>query len=205
MVIGEESPGLEIDKLMHLAMSAGASDLHLAPAQAPLIRLHGELIPLNGDVALTPEDTFVLARQLMNDAQWKSFCETRELDLSASRPGLGRFRVNLYWQRGSVAIAMRAIPHEIPTFEQLGLPPVVKTFAGADHGLFLVSGPTGSGKSTTLAAMLDHINSQRSCHIVTIEDPIEYLHRHKKSLVNQREMHHDTLSFDEALRHVLRP
>ena len=112
--------------------------------------------------------------------------------------------MNLYWQRGSVAIALRLIPHDIPAFEQLGVPVILKKFAMYDHGLVLVTGPTGSGKSTTLAAMLDHINENRTCHIVTIEDPIEHLHRHKQSIVNQREMHDDTLSFHEALRHVLR-
>jgi twitching motility protein PilT len=194
----------DIEELMRLTVSAGASDLHLAPGQTPLVRLHGELIPLDGKPALLPEDTSFLAKQLMQNGQWERFCERRELDISSSRPGLGRFRVNFYWQRGSVAIAMRTIPHEIPNFTELSLPPTMKHFAEADHGLFLVTGPTGSGKSTTLAAMLDYVNANRSCHIVTIEDPIEYLHRHKKSLVNQREMHQDTLSFQEALRHVLR-
>jgi twitching motility protein PilT len=201
---GKGNGNWDIDELMRLAVNGGASDLHLAPGQHPLIRLDGELISLDGKPILSPEDTALLAKQLMNVGQWETFCQTRELDISASRPGLGRFRVNLYWQRGSVAIAMRAIPHEIPSFEQLGLPPIMKKFAEVDHGLLLVTGPTGSGKSTTLAAALDHINANRSCHIVTIEDPIEYLHRHRKALVNQREMHHDTLSFEQALRHVLR-
>jgi twitching motility protein PilT len=169
-----------------------------------VLRLNGQLITVPDRPPLTADDTQALAQDLTNDEQWAKFEKTRELDLSTSRPGLGRFRVNLYWQRGSVAIALRLIPHDIPSFEQLGVPAILKKFAMYDHGLVLVTGPTGSGKSTTLAAMLDHINENKTCHIVTIEDPIEHLHRHKQSIVNQREMHDDTLSFHEALRHVLR-
>ena len=176
----------------------------MSPGLPPVLRVHGELVPLDGQPVLTPADTLALARQMTTEAQWRTFEETRELDLSTSRPGLSRFRVNLYWQRNSVAIALRIIPHISRPSSNSACPPILKKFAMADHGLVLVTGPTGSGKTTTLAAVMDHINENRSCHIVSIEDPIEYLHRHKKSIVNQREMHDDTLSFHESLRHVLR-
>ena len=195
---------VDIAAVMKNALDTGASDIHLMPGRPPMLRINGQLTAIPDAPALSPQDTQTLAQELAKEEQWAKFEKTRELDLSSSRSGLGRFRVNLYWQRGSVAIALRLIPHEIPTFEQLGVPVILKKFAMFDHGLVLVTGPTGSGKSTTLAAMLDHINENRTCHIVTIEDPIEHLHRHKQSIVNQREMHDDTLSFHEALRHVLR-
>ena len=195
---------LNLDEVMKKALDSKASDIHIMPGRPPLLRINGQLTPIPDSPILTPQDTLMLASGLTNDEQWAKFEKTRELDLSSSHAGLGRFRVNLYWQRGTVAIALRLIPHEIPPFEQLGVPVILKKFAMYDHGLVLVTGPTGSGKSTTLAAMLDHINENRTCHIVTIEDPIEHLHRHKQSIVNQREMHDDTLSFHEALRHVLR-
>ncbi len=198
------SPDVTINLLIERAIAEKASDIHLTPGRPPIIRIHGELKLLDDLPMLLPENTLALAQQMTDPNQWERFLQTRELDCSLSRHRMTRFRVNLSWQRGSVAIAMRSIPHEIPTFDQLGLPKVLKDFAKKDRGLFLVTGPTGSGKSTTLAAMIDFINMERSCHIVTIEDPIEYLHRHKKSIVNQREMHYDTLSFHEALRHVLR-
>ncbi len=195
---------IEIDSVMKTALDIKASDIHLMPGRPPMLRINGQLSPMPEAPILTAQDTRLVARHLVNDEQWARFEKTRELDLSSSHAGMGRFRVNLYWQRGSVAIALRLIPHEIPSFEQLGVPVILKKFAMYDHGLVLVTGPTGSGKSTTLAAMVDHINENRTCHIVTIEDPIEHLLRHKQSLVNQREMHDDTLSFHEALRHVLR-
>ena len=193
-----------IQELMEHAITMKASDLHLSPGRPPLMRINGELVPLDGVAPLTPEDTLALAKQTQSEEHWQHFEKTRELDMSMSEPGIGRFRVNLHWQRGSVAIALRSISHEIPGFDTLGLPDVIEGIAKKDRGLFIVSGPTGSGKTTTLASVLDYINTHRSCHIVTIEDPIEYLHRHKKSLVTQREMHSDTLSFSKALRHVLR-
>ena len=191
-------------ELMQQAMMLKASDIHLSPGRPPLVRVNGELAPLDGIDPLTPDDTMTLAKKSLSEEHWKQFLETRELDLSVSEPGVGRFRINLHWQRGSVAIALRSIAHNIPGFEELGLPRVVQDIAKREHGLFIVSGPTGSGKTTTLASILDYINTHRSSHIVTIEDPIEYLHRHKRSLVTQREIHSDTLSFGEALRHVLR-
>ena len=202
--MAEPKARFNIDTLMRYAADRKASDLHLTVGRPPMIRLHGDLMSWDDLPLLTPEDTDSLAKQMIDEADWKKFVEAKELDLSVGRSGLARFRVNLYWQRGSVGIALRIIPHKIPSFEQLGLPDILADSAMADQGLFIVTGPTGSGKSTTLAAMVNHINQNRSCHIVTIEDPIEYLYRHDKATINQREMHHDTRSFHEALRHVLR-
>jgi twitching motility protein PilT len=193
-----------VDELMEHAVTVGASDIHFTSGLPPIFRVNGQLVPVEGKAALTRHDTQAIAQQITEAHQWTRFVESRELDFALSRGGVGRYRANLAWQRGSVAIALRVIPHAIPSLEQLGLPRILKKFAMADHGLVLVTGPTGSGKSTTLASLLDYINGNRSCHIVTIEDPIEYLHRHKKSVISQREMHLDTLSFAEALRHVLR-
>ena len=196
--------GLSIRELMDRAIALGASDIHLTPGRPPMFRIDGDLLPLPDKPSLSAADTMALAKEINTDGQWEKFLETRELDTSLSRHGVGRFRVNVHWQRGSVALALRAIPSRIPSFKQLGLPEILREVAMMHQGLFLVSGPTGSGKTTTLAWMINYINEHQSSHIVTIEDPIEYLHRHKKSLVTQREMHHDTLSFSEALRHVLR-
>ncbi len=193
-----------IEDLIARAVAHTASDIHLTAGVVPTLRINGTLVKLDDLQTLTPEETESLARQMTNETQWNKFVDDKELDFSLSRRRAVRFRVNIYWQRGSVGIAMRAIPHDVPSFNELGLPEVLKKFAMADHGLFIVTGPTGSGKSTTLAAMIGYINKNKSCHIVTIEDPIEYLHRHDKSIVNQREMYSDTHSFHEALRHVLR-
>ena len=193
-----------LEELMRIAVERNASDIHLTVGKAPILRLDGELISFDELPTLRTEDTQALARQLVSDEQWERFESERELDLSISQPKLARFRMNLYWQRGSVGIALRVISHNVPSFKELGLPPIIEIFAKTDHGLFLVTGPTGSGKSTTLAAIIDYINCTRNRHIVTIEDPIEYLHPHKKCIVNQREMTVDTHSFQEALRHVLR-
>jgi len=194
----------DIKQMMAVAVERKASDIHLTVGERPMLRVYGTLVPMADLPHLRPADTQALARQMIDEGQWERFVETRELDLSIGTPKLARFRVNLYWQRGSVGIALRVIPHRIPTYAELNLPPIVETYSMIDHGLCIITGPTGSGKSTTLAAMVGHINKNKSCHIVTIEDPIEYLHRHDNSIVNQREMYHDTLSFQEALRHVLR-
>lgn len=195
---------LSVESLLARTIEREASDLHITVGLPPMLRIHGKLLPIEELEKLTPDDTRQLAQEMTNDVQWRQFVETHELDFSIGLAQLGRFRVNLFWQRGSVAIALRSIPRQVPTIDRLGLPPVLEKFAMKDHGLFLVTGPTGSGKSTSLAAMIDYINENRNCHIVTIEDPIEYLHRHKNCIVNQREMYHDTDSFREALRHVLR-
>src|SRR5580765_5310000 len=180
-----------------------ASDLHLTAGVPPEFRIDGLLVPAEGD-ALTPEMTAQLSYSVMSDEQRKRFETTRELDFSFGIKNLARFRANVFLQRGVVSMALRQIPHEIQQLEKLGLPPICRDFTNRHRGLVLVTGPTGSGKSTTLAAMVDRINSTRACHIMTIEDPIEYVHAHKKGIVNQREVGADTNSFTTALKYVLR-
>ncbi|MCS7172182.1 MAG: type IV pilus twitching motility protein PilT [Armatimonadetes bacterium] len=195
---------MEIHELLRHAVDNQASDLHLTAGVPPTLRVWGRLVPLAHYPVLTPEDTYQLAYSMMNAFQKQKFERTWELDLSYGVSGLGRFRVNVYRQRGAVGVAIRVIPHQIPRIEDLNLPPVLVELTRRPRGLILVTGPTGQGKSTTLAAMIDRINEERSCHIVTIEDPIEYLHEHKRSIVNQRELGFDTQSFPNALRAVLR-
>ncbi|WP_425807647.1 type IV pilus twitching motility protein PilT [Desulfitobacterium sp. Sab5] len=194
---------ISIEPILQLAAERKASDIHLAVESPPILRINGVLTRI-GEDKLSGQDLEQLAHSLMNEHQAKRFEEQGELDFSYSLPGVGRFRVNTFRQRGSVAIVIRIIPFRIPTPESLGLPPVCVELAKLEKGLVLVTGPTGSGKSTTLASMIDYINQTRSKHIVTIEDPIEYLHKHRLSLVNQREIGNDTLSFANALRAVLR-
>ncbi len=189
--------------LLKTTVDQGASDLHIAAGTPPQIRLRGSLIPLNFP-ALTSSDTQGLCYSIITDMQKKKFEETHELDFSFSQKGISRFRGNLYYDRGAVAGAFRVIPHEIPSIELLGLPPMIKEIIKAPRGLVLVTGPTGSGKTTTLAAMIDAINQTRHEHIITIEDPIEYVFPHKGCLVNQREIGQDSSSFSEALKHILR-
>ena len=195
---------MHINELLKETMDAQASDLHLTAGRKPTIRVWGKLQALEHRDVLSPEDTAQLAYSMLNAFQKQKFEKTWELDLSYGVPGLGRFRVNLYRQRGATGIAMRSIPSVIPTLEDLNLPTILRDMARKPRGLILVTGPTGHGKSTALAAMLDAINTERAAHIVTVEDPIEYLHEHKKSLVNQRELGFDTQSFPNALRGVLR-
>ena len=180
-----------------------ASDLHITVAVPPMIRVNGSLQRM-GEQSLTPKDTIDIAQQMLSVKQLQELESKGELDLSYSNPGLGRFRVNIYKQRGSYGIAIRVVSLAIPTIEELGLPPILNELARKQRGLILVTGPTGSGKSTTLAAMVDYINKERSCHILTLEDPIEYLHKHGKSMVNQREIGNDSVSFANALRSALR-
>jgi twitching motility protein PilT len=193
-----------LDTMLIALVEAGGSDLHLTAGAPPTIRVHGHLRGLPDYESLTREDTVVLARAAVNDAQWQQFAREHELDFAYSVEGISRFRVNLYSQRGSYGAAFRAIPHQIKTLEELGVPDSVARFADMPRGLVLVTGPTGSGKTTTLASILDLANRTRSAHIVTIEDPIEFLHEHKRCLVNQREVGSDTASFALALRHALR-
>lgn len=181
----------------------GASDLHLTTGAPPMLRLEGRMTPL-GDARLTPAETKSLAYSILTDAQKHQFEEEKELDLSFGIKGLSRFRANVYIQRGAVGMAIRTIPYLIQSFEELGLPKMVGDLCEKPKGLILVTGPTGSGKSTTLATMIDKISSERREHIVTIEDPIEFVHSHKSCIVNQREVHSDTRSFAEALRRVFR-
>jgi twitching motility protein PilT len=190
--------------LLVTLVHAGGSDLHLTPGAPPTIRVHGRLVHLTDYEPLTPADTDTLVRAAVTDEQWRRFERDQELDLAYSIDGVSRFRVNIYTQRGTRSAAFRAIPHQIKSVEELDLPPSVANFAALHRGLVLVTGPTGSGKTTTLAALLDHANSTRSAHILTIEDPIEFLHHHRRCLVNQREVGSDTGSFATALRQALR-
>jgi twitching motility protein PilT len=192
-----------LHQLLQLMIQQGASDLHITAGTQPKIRMHGSLVDVNvGN--LVPEQTKELCYSILTDHQKQVFEETKELDLSFGIKGLSRFRGNVFVSRGAVAGAFRTIPYEIPSFEQLGLPPVIKTMAKRPRGLMLVTGPTGSGKSTTLASIIDTINRSRSSHIVTIEDPVEFVHEHKNCVVNQREVGQDTYSFKNALKSVLR-
>ncbi|SHI69514.1 twitching motility protein PilT [Malonomonas rubra DSM 5091] len=189
--------------LLKAMIEKGSSDLHISTGSAPQIRIDGQMTALNMP-ELNPAETKQLCYSVLTDAQKRKFEEESELDLSFGVKGLSRFRGNIFMQRGAVAGAFRAIPFEIKSFEDLGLPPVVRTLSKKPRGLILVTGPTGSGKSTTLAAIIDAINSSRNEHIITIEDPIEYIHAHKKCLVNQREVGADTQSFKKALKYILR-
>jgi twitching motility protein PilT len=193
-----------IRELLTKMIREGASDLHIVVGAPPMIRLHGGLEPMAGYSRLTGDQTQEIIYSVMNEEQISEFESTKECDLSFGIEGLSRFRLNIYRDRGSVVGAFRAIPFEILSAEQLGLPRVVSELAYRPLGLVLICGPTGSGKSTTLASIIDKINSERNVHIITIEDPIEYLHNHNRSVINQREVHSDTRSFSEALKRVLR-
>jgi twitching motility protein PilT len=195
---------ITLPELLKKMTEAGGSDLHLTTSSAPQIRVHGHLSPLPGYADLTPADTKRLAYSVLTDAQKHRFEENLELDFSFGLKGMSRFRANLFNQRGAVGAVFRAIPYEIKSFDALGLPPVVQDLCKKPRGLVLVTGPTGSGKSTTLASMIDKINIDRHDHILTIEDPIEFLHSHKSCVVNQREVAADTHSFAAALRTALR-
>lgn len=195
----------DIFKLLRETVERDASDLHITAGVPPILRVYGNLSPLREYPPLRPEDTEFLIRSLAGEERWERFLRDLELDFSVGIPDLGRFRVNVYRQRGSYGMAIRALRYDIPTMEELHLPKdVLEHLASLPRGLILVTGPTGSGKSTTLASMIEYINLTRACHIVTIEDPIEYLHSHKKSIVNQREVGSDTPSFESALVHALR-
>lgn len=194
---------LHIDDFLRETCERGSSDLHLAVGLPPTLRIDGSLIRTNYE-PLSPIDTQRLIYDILTSDQVQWFEKTRELDFSYGVKSVGRFRVNVYRQRGSVGAALRSIPDQIPSFEQLNLPAILRSLCRKHSGLILVTGPTGSGKSTTIACLIDTINGERPVHIMTIEDPIEYLHRHKKGMVNQRELNTDTDSFDNALRAVLR-
>jgi len=195
---------MHVNDLLKIAAERKASDLHLKVGSHPVIRINGHLTPLSELNRLSQEDTIAMAFSIMSGRQKQKFKDHYEIDLAYSVPGLGRFRVNVFQQRGTVGLVLRVIPAKILSIEDLLLPPVLKTIADERRGLILVTGTTGSGKSTCLAAMIDYINNQRTEHVMTIEDPIEFLHRDKKSLVNQREVEVDTKSFATALRSALR-
>ncbi|MGA1846904.1 type IV pilus twitching motility protein PilT [Deferribacter abyssi] len=192
-----------LQDLLQNMIKLNASDLHLTVGTQPVYRINGELKKIEGE-PLTPSMTKQMCYSILNEAQKKRFEQEWELDFSFGIKGVSRFRANVFLQRGAVAAAFRRIPYKVMSFEELGLPGIIKTLCDRPRGLVLVTGPTGSGKSTTLAAMIDKINSEKNVHIVTIEDPIEYLHSHKKALVNQREVHADTKSFVTALKYILR-
>jgi twitching motility protein PilT len=197
-------PANSIDELLEHMVERNASDLHVTTGTPPAIRVRGDVERLNGFDALTPEQTQQLLYRILSSEQQKLLELNRQLDFSYSMPGLARFRVNVYFQRESIGAAFRLIPTELKTLEELGIPSSLHTLAEKPRGLVLVTGPTGSGKSTTLAALIDEINRNRSEHILTIEDPIEFLHRHKRCIVNQREIGPDATSFADALRAALR-
>jgi twitching motility protein PilT len=199
-----EQQQLSLSDLLKKLIEMGGSDLHLTTNTPPQVRVHGELRPIEGYKPMNSADTKQLAYSVLTDAQKHRFEEHLELDFSFGVRGLSRFRANLFNQRGAVGAVFRAIPYEIKSFETLNLPPIVQKLCDRPRGLILVTGPTGSGKSTTLAAMIDKINRERHEHIVTIEDPIEFLHNHKSCIINQREVGSDTKGFADALRTALR-
>jgi twitching motility protein PilT len=195
---------MHIDDLLKTAAQSGASDLHLKVGSYPMMRVHGILAVCSEEKRLDKADTEEMADTIFTDDQREKFRRAQEVDLAYSIPGVGRFRCNVFQQRGTVGLVLRVIPTRIKNIDELGLPPVLKRIAEEERGLVLVTGTTGSGKSTTLAAMIDYINTTRSAHIMTVEDPIEYLHRDHHSIVNQREVNVDTQSFSHALRSALR-
>jgi twitching motility protein PilT len=195
---------MHINDLLKIATDKGASDLHLKVGSHPVLRITGELVPLVDLKRLMQEDTIAMAFSIMNNRQKQKFKDHLEIDIAYSVPGLGRFRCNIFQQRGTVGLVLRVIPVKILTVRELNLPVVLEKISMEQRGLVLCTGTTGSGKSTTLASMIDYINAHRKTHIITIEDPIEFLHRDKKSLINQREVEVDTKSFSAALRSALR-
>lgn len=195
---------MDLNDILKIALKANASDIHLKVGLVPVFRIDGELVPLNNAPRLSPEELAKVASNIMTPQQKLKFQDFNELDLAYGVPGLGRFRVNIFQQRGTVGMVLRVIPFAVRSLAELQLPPSLAKMAMQERGLILVTGATGSGKSTTLAAMVDHINENRACHIVTIEEPIEYLIRDKKSIINQREVGFDTTGFHSALRAALR-
>lgn len=201
--VAAPAAGLDLKAALQRMVRDGASDLHLKVGRPPTLRLHGDLVPLPMP-SLRPEELRTLAEHLLPPAQLREFVEMREADFAINVPGIGRFRVNVYQQKGTVAFAMRSIMHAAASIRELNLPPVLEQIAMRPRGLVLVTGVTGSGKSTALAAMVQHINERRAANIITIEDPIEFVHRDQKSHINQREIGTDTATFAQALRRVLR-
>src|SRR4051794_7352835 len=195
---------MQINQLLQTAVASGASDLHLKVGSYPMMRVNGTLVVASEEKRLDRSDTEGMAQGVLGPDQVEKFKKNQDVDLAYSIDGLGRFRVNVFQQRGTVGMVLRVIPTRIKTIDELGLPPVLKRIASEERGLVLVTGTTGSGKSTTLAAIIDYINATRQAHVMTVEDPIEYLHRDNRSIVNQREISVDTHSFAHALRAALR-
>jgi len=195
---------MHVNDLLKIAVDAGASDLHLKVGSYPMMRVRGSLVPATEEKRLEHDDVVAMSAGIMTPAQRQKFKESQEVDLAYSVAGLGRFRCNIFHQRGTVGMVLRVIPVVIRTIDELGLPPILKKIAEEERGLVLVTGTTGSGKSTSLAAIIDYINRVRCSHVMTVEDPIEFLHRDHKSIINQREVAVDTRSFAQALRSALR-
>ncbi len=195
---------MNLNDLLKTAIERKASDIHIKVGSTPVLRIDGELTPMIEHKRLMSEDTIAIAFSIMNNYQKQKFKANNEVDMAYSVPGMGRFRVNIFQQRNTVAIVLRVIPHRIQTISELNLPPVIEKLSVMPRGLILVTGTTGSGKTTTLAAMIDHINNNRTANVITIEDPIEFLHKDKKSIINQREIGGDVKAFDSALRSSLR-
>ena len=195
---------MELNEILTIALRGGASDIHLKAGLPPMFRVDGQLVPLKDGKRLPPEEVARMAFGIMNEFQKEKFKQSNEVDLAYGVPGLGRFRVNVFQQRGTIGAVLRVIPFKIMTIKELMLPPALEKISLEERGLILVTGTTGSGKSTTLAAMIDHINASETNHIITIEDPIEFLIRDKRSIINQREVGVDTMSFSQALKSALR-
>ncbi len=200
----EKSQAANIESLLEMTVDRGSSDLHLIVGTHPTLRIDGRLVPLSEEPVLTKESAEELIFAMLNEEQKEVFEKEKELDFSVGLEDRGRFRVNVFYQRGTLGAALRLIPQKIRTIEELGLPQICEDFTKPSQGFVLVTGPTGHGKSTTLAAMVDRINQEKACHIITVEDPIEYIHTPKKAIVDQRELHLDTHSWGVALRSVLR-
>ncbi|SEK42998.1 twitching motility protein PilT [Stigmatella aurantiaca] len=195
---------MELNEILQIALRGGASDIHLKAGLPPMFRVDGSLVPLKDGKRLPPEEVARMAFGIMNEFQKEKFKASNEVDLAYGVPGLGRFRVNIFQQRGTIGSVLRVIPFKVMTIKDLLLPPILEKICGEERGLVLVTGTTGSGKSTTLAAMIDHINANETNHIMTVEDPIEFLIRDKRSIINQREVGVDTMSFSQALKSALR-
>jgi twitching motility protein PilT len=195
---------MELNEILQIALRGGASDIHLKAGLPPMFRVDGSLVPLKDGKRLPPEDVARMAFGIMNEFQKEKFKASNEVDLAYGVPGLGRFRVNIFQQRGTIGSVLRVIPFKVMTIKDLLLPPILEKICSEERGLVLVTGTTGSGKSTTLAAMIDHINANETNHIMTVEDPIEFLIRDKRSIINQREVGVDTMSFSQALKSALR-
>ena len=195
---------MELNEILTVAVKARGSDIHIKSGLPPVVRIDGKLRPIPNAPRMTPDQMQRVASGIMNEKQRNTFGEKLEMDLSYGVPGLGRFRVSAYMQRGTIGMVFRSIPYIIPTLDNLNLPPVLKKLSKEERGLILVTGTTGSGKSTTLASMIDYINENRTCNVITVEDPVEYLHKDKKSIISQREIGFDTLSYANALKGALR-
>jgi twitching motility protein PilT len=193
-----------LDDILALTVKNNASDLHLSPGQPPILRIDGDLLPVEGAPALSADETKALITSIMTEGQKKQFETDFELDFAIILPNVASFRVNAFNQMNGIAAVLRLIPQDVPSLDSLDLPPVFKSLVDLPNGLILLTGPTGSGKSTTLAAMVDYINTHQASHILTVEDPIEFVHHSKKSLINQRQIHRDTHDFAAALRSALR-